>query len=450
MREPSASPETSELPGFYRLDPSARRSRAAEAAGIDPADLASLLPEHGLGLEQADHMVENAIGVFGLPLGLCVNLRVDGVDHLVPMAVEEPSVVAACSHASKLLRAGGGVVSTRTEPLMIGQIQVLDAADPVSAEARVLGAKSELLALANEGHKGLVGAGGGAVDLEVRALAPMPFEETGGLGDPCGAMLVVHLVVDARDAMGANAINTMCERLAPRVAELTGGRVGLRILSNLTDRRLVNVVGRVPVALLEGKAVSPDEPVRSGLALARAIEEASVFAERDPYRAATHNKGIMNGVDAALIAFGQDFRAIEAGAHAFAARGGRYTALARWRVQGDELVGRMTLPMAVGTVGGIVNVHPTVRANRRLARVASSGELASIVTAVGLAQNLSALRALAGEGIQHGHMRLHARNVAIEAGAVGDEIARVATCIADRRAVTAEAARVALAELRRG
>jgi hydroxymethylglutaryl-CoA reductase len=447
MSQPPNRVPTSELPGFYRLDRAIRRERAAESAGLPSRELDALVPASGLSEEQADHMVENALGVFGLPLGLCVNLRVDGVDHLVPMVVEEPSVVAACSYASKLLRASGGVVSERTEPLMIGQIQLLDVADLEGATSRILAARDELVARANDGHPGLVGAGGGARDVEVRVLEPLGFDDTEGLGDPCGAMLVVHLVVDARDAMGANAINTMCERLAPRVAELAGGRAALRILSNLTDKRLVTVRGRVPVELLESKGSSEGQ-ARSGLVLARAIEEASVFAERDPYRAATHNKGIMNGIDAALIAFGQDFRAIEAGAHAFAARRGRYTALARWRVEGDALIGRMTIPMAVGTVGGIVNVHPTVRANRKLARIDSTGQLASVIAAVGLAQNLSALRALAAEGIQHGHMRLHARNIAIEAGASGDEIALVAEGVADRGHVTLGAAREALAELR--
>lgn len=434
--------KTSELSGFYRLDMAARRERAAELAGLSPSELGVLSSGAGLSDDQADHMVENAIGVMGLPLGLCVNMLVDGRDHVVPMAVEEPSVVAACSYASKLIRAGGGVTSEVSPPHMIGQIQVLDVSDRARAEARVLAAKDELLRLANRGHKGLCAAGGGAFDVEVRNLEPL------GGTDPLGAMLVVHLLVDVRDAMGANAINTMCERLAPRVAELTGGRIGLRILSNLSDRRLVRVTGRVPLAALEGKGCE------TALALAKGIEEASVFAERDPYRAATHNKGIMNGVDAALIALGQDWRAIEAGAHAYAAKDGRYTALATWRVEehddGTFLVGRMTLPMAVGTVGGVVNVHPTVKANRKLAGIETTAQLASIVTAAGLAQNLSALRALAAEGIQSGHMRLHARNVAIQAGAEGDEIQIVADAIADRKSVSLDAAVEALSSLRLG
>ncbi len=433
--------KTSELPGFYRLDMAARRARVAHVVGIDATELQVVSSGHGLTDAQADHMVENALGVMGMPLGLCVNLRINGRDHLLPMAVEEPSVVAACSYASKLLRAGGGVTAELAEPLMIGQIQVMDVVDPVAAGERVLQAKGELVALANAGHKGLVGAGGGVVDIEVRHLEPM------GPHDPCGAMLVFHLIVDVRDAMGANAINTMCERLAPRIAAMTGGRVGLRILSNLSDRRLVTVTGRVPVSELEGKGCD------SGLSLARCIEEASVFAERDPYRAATHNKGIMNGVDAAVIALGQDWRAVEAGAHAYASRGDRYTALATWRVEPASaskpafLVGRMTLPMAVGTVGGVVHVHPTVKANRLLAGIESTADLAGLVTAAGLAQNLSALRALAAEGIQSGHMRLHARNVAIQAGAEGDQVQRIADLIADRREVNLDAARSALREL---
>jgi hydroxymethylglutaryl-CoA reductase len=432
--------KTSELPGFYKLDMAARRKLAAEHCGLPCAELDVLAAGSGLADHQADHMVENAVGVMGMPLGLCVNMLVDGKDHIVPMAVEEPSVVAACSYAAKLLRQGGGVRSKVSAPHMIGQIQLLDVPDAARAEAAVLAAKDELVTMANAGHHGLVSAGGGVVDVEVRHLPAEPES------DSLGPMMVVHLIVDVRDAMGANAINTMCEKLAPRVAELTGGRVGLRILSNLSDRRTVEVEGRVPVSALDGKGATV-RGESGGRELAKAIEEASVFAERDPYRAATHNKGIMNGVDAVLIALGQDWRAIEAGAHAYAARRGRYTALARWRLEGDFLVGRMTLPMAVGTVGGIVNVHPTVKLNRKLADLASTSELASVVTAAGLAQNLSAIRALSAEGIQSGHMRLHARNVAIQAGAVDGEVARVATMIADRKTVNLEAARAALAEL---
>jgi degradative hydroxymethylglutaryl-CoA reductase len=428
--------KTSELGGFYRLDIAARRARAAEAAGLPADGLSALATGNGLSDDHADHMVENALGTMGLPLGLCVNMLLDGRDQLIPMAVEEPSVVAGCSYAAKLLRAGGGVSSKLTPPHMVGQIQVLDVADAHAAEADLYAAKATLLASANATNPKLVAVGGGAIDLEVRHLPPMDAN------DPVGPMLVVHLVVDVRDAMGANAINTMAEALAPQIAEITKGRVGLRILSNLSDRRLVTVEGKVPLAMLEGKGGT------SGLALAKGIEEASVFAERDPYRASTHNKGVMNGIDAALIALGQDWRAIEAGAHAFAARSGRYTALSTWRVEGDALVGRMTIPMAVGTVGGVVAVHPTVKANRALVGVAGAGELAALVAACGLAQNLAALRALAAEGIQRGHMRLHARNVAIEAGATGEEIQLVADAIADQNAVALEPARAALTALR--
>ncbi|UJR78353.1 hydroxymethylglutaryl-CoA reductase, degradative [Sandaracinus amylolyticus] len=432
---------TSELSGFYRLSMRDRRARVAQVIGAREDDLASLSPDRGLAEVQADRMVENALGVLGMPLGLCVNMRIalDGEaarDVLAPMAVEEPSVIAAASYASKLLRAGGGVRASVSEPVMIGQIQVLEVPDPEVAERAVRAAKDELIASANSGHPSLIAAGGGARDVEVRHLAQL------GEDDPCGAMMVVHLVVDVRDAMGANAINTMCERLAPRVAELTGGRVALRILSNLTDRRTVTVEGRVPFAALEGQGAS------SGEALARAIEEASVFAERCPWRAATHNKGIMNGVDAVLLALGQDWRAVEAGAHAFAAKDGRYTAMARWRVENGALVGRMTLPMAVGTVGGVIRVHPQVQINRRIAKIERAPELAAIVAAAGLAQNLGALRALAAEGIQSGHMRLHARNVAVEAGATSSEVEQVANTIADRREVNLRAAKEALAALR--
>ena len=425
----------SAIPRFYRLALAARREKLGDIAALSDADLALLSPDAGLTEGQADRMIENAIGVFGLPLGLCVNLRVDGEDALVPMAVEEPSVLAACSFASKLLRAGGGVRADVSEPVMIGQIQVLEVPDAEAAERAVLEAKDELLSLAENAHANLRAAGGGARGLEVRHLLP-------GEDDPCGAMLVVHLLADVRDAMGANAINSMCERLAPRIEELTGGRVGLRILSNLSDRRTVTVEGRVPFAELDGRGAG------SGEELARRIEEASVFAERDPYRACTHNKGIMNGVDATLVALGQDWRAVEAGAHAYAARDGRYGALARWRVEDGHLVGRMTLPLAVGTVGGVARVHPVVGVARQVAGVEDAKRLAAICASVGLAQNLAALRALAAEGIQRGHMRLHGRNIAVEAGARPDEVEEVARRIAERGRVNAREAERVLAELR--
>ncbi len=426
----------SQLSGFYRLSVAERRARIAEITGLTPQQVAVLSGLDGLDDDQADRMVENALGVLGLPLGVCVNLQVNGEDVLVPMSVEEPSVIAACSYAAKLLRAGGGIEAEASAPMMIGQIQILDADDLTAAAQAVLGAKDELLALANAKHRKLTAAGGGARDLEVHRLPPAND------ADPLGEMLVAHLVVDVRDAMGANAINSMCERLAPRIESLTGGRVGLRILSNLTDRRTVTVRGRVPYDLL----------VRSegvdGEAVARRIEEASVFAERCPYRAATHNKGIMNGIDAVLLAFGQDWRAVEAGAHAYAARDGRYTAMARWRAKDGHLIGEMTVPLAVGTVGGVAKVHPTVQVTRQISRIEGAGQLAMIVAAAGLAQNLAAIRALASEGIQSGHMRLHARNVAAEAGAAPHEVPEVATIIADAGTVNQDSAKAALTEIR--
>ncbi len=425
---------SSELSGFYRLDLENRRARVAELTGLSEEELDQLSAEGGLSDAQADRMVENVLGVMGLPLGLCVNMRVDGRDCLIPMATEEPSVVAAASYASKLLRAGGGVKTVVSPPHMIGQIQLMDVPEPKAAEAAVLAARGELLELANSGHPRLVAAGGGAIDVEVKHLPKLEAD------DPVGDMMAVHVIADVRDAMGANAINSMCERLAPRVEALTGGRVGLRILSNLADRRTVIARGKVPFSALKTR----DDQTPADLA--RGIVEASVFAERDPYRAATHNKGIMNGIDSVLLAFGQDWRAVEAGAHAFAARHGRYTALARWRVVGEELVGELELPMAVGTVGGVAGVHPEVQVTRRMARVAAAAELASITASVGLAQNLAALRAMASEGIQRGHMRMHARNIAVEAGAQGEDIEAVAAMIAEQGTVNLRAAKQALAE----
>jgi hydroxymethylglutaryl-CoA reductase len=425
---------SSSLPGFYRMELGERIRRFAALTGLSEIEIAALSSEGGLSDKDADHMAENVVGVFALPLGLCVNLSVDGRDRIVPMVVEEPSVIAAASHAAKLLREGGGITSEVAPSHMVGQIQVLDVRDPDRFRDALALHKTRLLALANEGQPVLVKVGGGALDLELRCLPPL------GPDDPVGTMWIVHLVVDVCDAMGANMINTMCERLAPEIAELSGGRVNLRILSNLADRRTVTVSGRVPFSSL-GKTA------QEGERLARSIEEASVFAERDPYRAATHNKGIMNGVDAVLVALGQDWRAVEAGAHSFAAKDGRYTALATWRVRDGALWGRLELPLAVGTVGGIVNVHPAVGVLRRTTRIEGAADLASLVAAVGLAQNLGALRALAGEGIQRGHMRLHARNVAVQAGAEGAHVDAVADAISKSGSVTVAAASEALAKL---
>jgi len=317
---------------------------------------------------------------------------------------------------------------------MIGQIQLLQVADHAAARRQLLEARDELLALANSKHATLLSAGGGAIDLEVHELPRQNQAE------PVGDMLVLHLIVDVRDAMGANVVNSMCERLAPHVGELARGRVCLRILSNLSDRRTVVATGRVLFSALQNKGCSSPE------ALARGIEEASVFAERDPYRAATHNKGIMNGVDAVLLAFGQDWRAVEAGAHAFAAREGRYGPLARWRVREGCLEGRLEIPLAVGVVGGAAVVHPSARVARELADVASASDLARLTAALGLAQNLAALRALAAEGIQRGHMGLHARNIAVEAGARGDEVEALAHTMMKQDTISVKAARKLLAQ----
>jgi hydroxymethylglutaryl-CoA reductase len=418
----------SRLIGFYRLPLEARVRVLAERAGLSHREL-STLSVGGLLPEHADHMAENVVGVFGLPLGLCLNLRVDDRDRIVPMVVEEPSVIAAASHAAKLLRGGIGIRTTVAPSIMVGQIQLLDVADGEALGRTIAAHERALLEKANAAHARLVDAGGGATAIEVHHLPAHDAD------DPVGPMWILHLVVDVRDAMGANSVNSMCERLAPDIEALTGCRVNLRILTNLCDRRTVVAEGRAEITSLcsEGGQAARD--------LAQRIVEASVFAERDPYRAATHNKGIMNGVDSVLVALGQDVRAVEAGAHAFASRTGRYTALATWRIEGDELVGRLELPLAVGTVGGIVDVHPTVRVLRKIAEIEDATDLGALAASVGLAQNLAAIRALASEGIQRGHMRLHARNFAVQAGARGAEIDAVARAMADDGHVSLSAAK---------
>ncbi len=400
----------SRIPGFYNLPLNERRSRLLQAAGLSLDDLAPYSTAGGLSPEAADHMVENVVGTHALPVGIGLNFRVNGKDVLVPMVIEEPSVLAGASFMAKLARAGGGFQATSSPPEMIGQIQVLDLKDIGSACAAVLAHKAALLAEADAIDPILKKAGGGARDLEVRVIQDSPI----------GAFLVLHLIYDVQDAMGANAVNTACERLAPRIEVLTGGRVHLRILSNLADRRLTRAQCTVPANELAFDRYAGDA-VRDG------IVQAWAFAAADPYRAATHNKGIMNGVDAVVLATGNDWRAIEAGAHAYAARSGKYTSLSSWGSDEEgNLIGTLEMPMAVGVVGGATKVHPAAQAALRIMGVKTASELAQVIVSVGLAQNLAALRALATEGIQRGHMSLHARQVAIAAGATGELIDFVA------------------------
>ena len=401
-------PLSSRLPGFYQKSAVERAALIAAEAGLSLEARAALVD--GLTLDQADHMIENVIGTFALPLAVAANFTVNGRDVLVPMAIEEPSVVASASFIARLIRANGGFTAGSTEPEMIGQIQLLDVRDPAVAETRILAEKQALLSLANQVNPSIVARGGGARDIEVRQIA----------NSPIGSFLIVHVIYDTRDAMGANAVNTVVESLAPEIESLTGGRVHLRILSNLTDRRRAWASCRLPAAALAFDSFS-GEQVRDG------IIEAYAFAAVDPYRAATHNKGILNGIDPVVIATGNDWRAIEAGAHAYAARAGRYSSLSTW-MQGEDgaLEGRLELPLAVGIVGGATRVHPTAQAALRILNLSSARDLAEVLAAVGLAQNLGALRALATEGIQRGHMSLHARQIAAAAGATGDQIDRIA------------------------
>ncbi len=417
--------KTSRLTGLRGMTPADRRAAVATAAGLDAQDVAALAGAGALPEARADGMIENVIGTFELPLGVATNFIVNGREYLVPMAVEEPSVVAAASYMARLARAGGGFQATSTRPVMRAQIQVLDVADPQVSRDSLQAASGELVAAANACDAVLVGLGGGCIGTEVHV-----FETS-----PVGPMVVLHLLVDVRDAMGANAVNTMAEAVAPTVARIAGGRVRLRILSNLADRRLVRASVRLTPDVLDTETLAGSE-------VAQGIVEACALALIDPYRAATHNKGIMNGVDPVVVATGNDWRAIEAGAHAYAAHDGRYTSLTRWEIDADgALTGEIELPMALGLVGGATRSHPAAQAALRLMGVESAAELAEIVAAVGLAQNLAALRALATEGIQKGHMALHARNLAIAAGATGAEIDRVAHAMVDAGEITAQKAR---------
>jgi len=416
---------------FYNLSLSERLAWIGEQTGLDGAALAVLSGSAGLSPEQANHMIENVIGLHSLPLGVALNFIVNGREILVPMAIEEPSVVAGASYMAKLARSSGGFFTSASAPEMIGQIQIIDLADPPSARLRLLEEKQALIDEAAKIDPVLARLGGGPREIEVRLIEDSPI----------GPFLVMHLIYDVRDAMGANAINTALERLAPRVSTISGGKAHLRILSNLADRRLARA--RVTINLDQLAFENyPAEDVRDG------ILNAWAFAAADPYRAATHNKGIMNGVDAVVMATGNDWRAIEAGAHSYASRGGHYTSLSTWgKDDGGNLVGTLEMPMAVGIVGGATRVHPTAQAAIKMMGVKTASELAEVIVAVGLAQNLAAIRALATEGIQRGHMALHARQVAIAAGASGELVHLLADRLVQENAVRIDRAEEILKEI---
>ena len=430
-RHPIAT--TSRLPGFYKLPLRERVQQIAEIAGLSSEETQVLSCLAGLSAERADQMVENVVGTHALPLGIAANFQVNGQDYLAPMAIEEPSVIAGASFAARLVREGGGFQAHTTAPEMIAQMQILDVDDLPAARFALLAERERILDLANGVDGLIVKLGGGARDLDVRM-----FPES-----PAGPMLVAHLVFDCRDAMGANTVNSAAEFLAPTIEELTGGRVNLRILSNLADRRLARARAVVPV-----RALAFDE--FAGETVVDRIVEAYALAAVDPYRAATHNKGIMNGIDAVVIATGNDWRAIEAGAHAYAARGGSYTSLSTWsRNRDGDLVGTLELPLALGIVGGATRAHPGAQVALKVMGVKTASELAQVVVSVGLAQNLAALRALATEGIQRGHMSLHVRQIALAAGARGDEVERITEQLVAEKTIRGERAAELLAAMRR-
>ncbi len=424
---------TSRIPGFYKRSLAERAALVAQWANLSPQEQSVLLGIGGLNAAQADNMIENAVGVYALPLGIATNFLINDREYLVPMVVEEPSVVAAVSNAARLFREGGGFSTSSDEPIMIGQIQVLDLDDVYAAAGAVRAQRQRLVQFINEEIGGsIVKRGGGARDIEVR---PMP-------DTPAGAMLIVHLLYDARDAMGANAVNTAVEALAPEIESITGGRVNLRILSNLSDRRKARVEGMIPAKDLASGNLRGEQVVQ-------AVVEAGAFAAVDPYRAATHNKGIMNGIDAVAIATGNDWRALEAGAHAYAARNGQYTSMTRWWQDEDgNLRGALEIPLAVGIVGGATRVHPAAQVALKILGVENARELAEIIVAVGLAQNFAAIRALATEGIQHGHMRMHARQIAVAAGASGEMVGRVVQQMIDEDQIRPERARAIVEQLK--
>lgn len=419
---------SSRIENLRNLEPHERLAKIALAAGLGIVDQQNLAGADALDINTANGMIENVIGKFELPLGIATNFIVNGKEYLIPMAVEEPSVVAAASYMAKIARNNGGFEASCTQPIMRAQVQILGIKDPYAMRLKLLANADEIIALANLKDKILIGLGGGCEDIEVHI-----FEDT-----PIGTMLVVHLLVNVCDAMGANIVNTMAEMVTPLIEKISDGKVRLRILSNLADKRLVRARVRVSPQALATKTLK-------GADVAQGIVEACVFAIIDPYRAATHNKGIMNGIDPVVLATGNDWRAIEAGAHAWAARGGRYTSLSRWEIDIEgHLVGSIEMPMAMGIVGGATKTHPAAKAALKLMNIQSAQELAQVTISVGLAQNMAALRALATEGIQKGHMALHARNIAIMAGAKGSDVETIAKTIAKEGQVNFDRAKQVL------
>ena len=429
--------DDSRLSGFYKLSVEDRRNKVAQLSGLSPEEIDALASHGELSEQAADRMIENVIGTMSLPVGVATNFVIDGKSYLIPFCVEESSVVAAASNMAKRCLSNGGFKTNNDDPVMIAQIQVLDLPNVDEAAEAVLTAKYELMAMCNSLPSTMIKLGGGCKDIVTRSIDSMS-----------GRMLIIHLLVDTRDAMGANAVNTMAELVSGKIEEITGGRVHLRILSNLATHRLAKVE-----ATFTPEELSEDGTRESGSKIISGILEAHHFAMADPYRAATHNKGIMNAISAIALACGQDWRAIEAGCHAWAAvEEGSYKSMTRWNRDDDgNLVGRIETPMAVGIVGGASKVHPAARANLSILGVESAQELAGIMAAAGIAQNLGAMRALATSGIQAGHMKLHAKNMAVSAGAIGEEVEQVANIVnAQSGPVTQQLVKDTLESIRNG
>ena len=415
---------TSRIPGFYRLSVEQRLAYLSRSFNLTEKEIADLRNGDALRIEHAVNLVENAVGVFGVPLGLGLNFFVDGREHIIPMAIEESSIIASASRAALVIRSGGGFHTKVDDAIMIGQVQVLQLDDPEKSAEMIKAKKQDVIDEANKAHPRMVNRGGGVLDIETRIIDG---------GNDIGAMLIVHLICDVKEAMGANTVNAACESVAPIIEKITGGRTNLKILSNLADKRMARAWFNLPVEQLATKKLTGDQ-------VAGYIVEANTMALVDPYRAATHNKGIFNGICSAALALGQDWRAIEAGGHAYAARDGQYRGLTKYSIKDNKLEGYIELPLQVGWVGGAINSHPGISALQKISGIENSRQLAGILAAVGLGQNFAALNAMCTEGIQRGHMALHARSVALSVGVPTDEVEKVVEEMIQRGQVKVAAA----------